>query len=158
MPCQARENSLFLPGIVLHEGIRATQDYADLASADLWLAVPPAQHMRSTLAALKPHARDGLPVILCSKGVEQGSLKLMTEVLAETLPRADLRRVQTPQGFDAATLTTAYAALGADADLTDDAAVVRAAGVPVATVRGDERSAKVTVAHDLRLAELLVNA
>ena len=35
------------------------------------------------------------------------------------------------------------------AELTDDAAVVRAAGVPVATVAGDERAAKVTVAHDL---------
>ena len=48
------------------------------------------------------------------------------------------------------------AALGDDADLTDDAAVVRAAGVPVATVAGDERAAKVTVPHDLALAELLV--
>ena len=41
---------------------------------------------------------------------------------------------------------------------TDDAAVVRAAGVPVATVAGDERAAKITVAHDLALAELQVRA
>jgi len=78
--------------------------------------------------------------------------------LTEALPRGALRRVQTPQGFDAATFASAYAALGDDADLTDDAAVVRAAGVPVATVDGDERSAKVTVAHDLVVAELLVDA
>jgi glycerol-3-phosphate dehydrogenase (NAD(P)+) len=32
--------------------------------------------------------REGLQVLLCSKGVEQGSLKLMTEVLAETVPQA----------------------------------------------------------------------
>lgn len=80
------ENQLFLPGVALDESIEATGELADLGGLDLWLAVPPAQHLRSTLAALAPH---GCPpaVALCSKGVEQGSLKLMTEVLAETLPR-----------------------------------------------------------------------
>jgi 2-C-methyl-D-erythritol 4-phosphate cytidylyltransferase len=76
-------------------------------------------------------------------------------VITDAVPRATLRRVQTPQGFDRATLAAAYAALPADADLTDDAAVVRSAGVPVVTVEGDERAAKVTVAHDLAVAELL---
>ena len=70
--------------------------------------------------------------------------------------RATLRRVQTPQGFDHAALAAAYAALPEGAELTDDAAVVRAAGVAVGTVAGDERAAKVTVAHDLALAELQV--
>jgi len=76
------------------------------------------------------------------------------ERVTDAVPRATLRRVQTPQGFDRATLVAAYAGLPDDAELTDDAAVVRAAGVPVATVEGDERAAKVTVAHDLALAEL----
>ena len=70
------------------------------------------------------------------------------------VPRADLRRVQTPQGFDRVALTAAYAALDQAAELTDDAAVVRALGVPVVTVAGDEGAAKVTVAHALALAEL----
>ena len=79
-------------------------------------------------------------------------------VLTDTLPRAELRRVQTPQGFARAALADAYAALPVDAELTDDAAVVRAAGIAVATVVGDERAAKVTVAHDLALAELQLAA
>jgi 2-C-methyl-D-erythritol 4-phosphate cytidylyltransferase len=70
--------------------------------------------------------------------------------------RSSLRRVQTPQGFDRAALAAAYAALPDGAELTDDAAVVRAAGIPVHTVPGDERAAKVTVAHDLTLAGLQV--
>jgi len=74
-------------------------------------------------------------------------------VITDAPARATLRRVQTPQGFDRAVLASAYAGLAPDADLTDDAAVVRAAGVPVVTVAGDERAAKVTVAHDLALAE-----
>jgi glycerol-3-phosphate dehydrogenase (NAD(P)+) len=82
------ENVSFLAGIPLEPQIRATGQLSDLAGADLVLAVPPAQHMRSTLLAFAPHVRPGLPVLLCSKGVEQGSLKLMTEVLAETLPGA----------------------------------------------------------------------
>ena len=77
-------------------------------------------------------------------------------VLTGTLPRDSLRRVQTPQGFLHAALAGAYDRLPVDAELTDDAAVVRAAGVPVATVAGDERAAKVTVPHDLALAELQV--
>jgi 2-C-methyl-D-erythritol 4-phosphate cytidylyltransferase len=75
-------------------------------------------------------------------------------VVVDAVPRAPLRRVQTPQGFDRATLVAAYAALREGQELTDDAAVVRAAGVPVLTVAGDERAAKITVAYDLELAEL----
>jgi 2-C-methyl-D-erythritol 4-phosphate cytidylyltransferase len=66
--------------------------------------------------------------------------------------------VQTPQGFSRATLVQAYGRLPTHAELTDDAAVVHSAGVKVGTVAGDERAAKVTVAHDLVLAELQARA
>ena len=75
-------------------------------------------------------------------------------VVAGALPREQLRRVQTPQGFDRATLAQAYRRLPAGAELTDDAAVVHTAGVRVHTVPGDDRAAKITVAHDLAQAEL----
>jgi len=82
------ENPLFLPGIALDPSVTATGDLADLAACDFILAVVPAQHLRGTLKAFAPHARDGLPIALCAKGVEQGSLKLMTQVLAEVIPHA----------------------------------------------------------------------
>jgi glycerol-3-phosphate dehydrogenase (NAD(P)+) len=82
------ENPLFLPGVTLDDGVTATADLAVIAGADVILAVMPAQHARSTLAALAPLLRAGAPVVLCAKGVEQGTLKLMTEVLAETAPHA----------------------------------------------------------------------
>jgi glycerol-3-phosphate dehydrogenase (NAD(P)+) len=84
----AHENPLFLPGVTLDAVVRATTDMADLGACDLILAVAPAQHLRSALTALSPHARPGLPILLCAKGVEQGSLKLMTQVLEETVPQA----------------------------------------------------------------------
>ncbi|KQY79269.1 MULTISPECIES: NAD(P)H-dependent glycerol-3-phosphate dehydrogenase [unclassified Brevundimonas] len=83
-----RVNEAFLPGITLDDKVSVTADLADLAACDVILAVPPAQHMRSTLTAFAARHRPGVPVILCSKGIERGSLKLMTEVLAETLPDA----------------------------------------------------------------------
>jgi glycerol-3-phosphate dehydrogenase (NAD(P)+) len=82
------ENSLFLPGIPLDPALVCTNDLARLAGCNLILMVAPAQHLRAALTAFAPHARPGLPILLCAKGVEQGSLKLMTEVLAETLPDA----------------------------------------------------------------------
>jgi glycerol-3-phosphate dehydrogenase (NAD(P)+) len=84
----SHENTSFLPGVDLEASIRATGDFADLAGCDLVLAVAPAQHLRATLAAFAPHVPEGLRILLCAKGVEQGSLKLMTEVLAETIPSA----------------------------------------------------------------------
>jgi len=82
------ENTSFLPGVALDPSIHATGDFVDLARSDLVLAVAPAQHLRATLTAFAPHVPDGLQILLCAKGVEQGSLKLMTEVLAETVPQA----------------------------------------------------------------------
>jgi glycerol-3-phosphate dehydrogenase (NAD(P)+) len=84
----ARENALYLPGVILPAAIRATGDLAEVAACDMVLAVAPAQHLRAVLAQLAPHVRPGLPIVLCAKGVEQSSLKLMTEVLAETIPQA----------------------------------------------------------------------
>lgn len=78
-----RENSAFLPGVVLDDGIRATADLAEAAKADAVLLVVPAQHLRAAAAALAPHLAPGTPVILCAKGIERGSLKLMSEILAE---------------------------------------------------------------------------
>src|SRR5258706_12152312 len=58
----SHENTSFLAGIGLDPAIRATGDLAELAASDLVLAVAPAQHLRATLAAFAPHARDGLPI------------------------------------------------------------------------------------------------
>ena len=82
------ENSLYLAGVKLSPSIRATSDFKDLENVDAVLAVPPAQHMRATLSAFAPHARAGLPVVLCSKGIEHSSVSFMTEVLADVLPDA----------------------------------------------------------------------
>ena len=100
------------------------------------------------LAALATGARAVIPVlpVVDTTVVVDDDGQVTGEVA-----RASLRRVQTPQGFDRATLLAAYARVtdGGGA-FTDDASVVRAAGVPVHTVAGDELAAKITVPHDLQ--------
>jgi 2-C-methyl-D-erythritol 4-phosphate cytidylyltransferase/2-C-methyl-D-erythritol 2,4-cyclodiphosphate synthase len=68
-------------------------------------------------------------------------------------PRSALRTVQTPQGFRYAALLKAYRALAADADLPDDAAVAREAGLLVRTTPGDPDNVKLTFPDDFARAE-----
>ncbi|WP_440713157.1 2-C-methyl-D-erythritol 4-phosphate cytidylyltransferase [Gordonia sp. FQ] len=88
----------------------------------------------------------GLPVTDTLKRVDD------TEVVIDTPNRAELRAVQTPQGFTAELLRRAHASA---ADATDDAGLVEALGEPVVVVPGEARAFKITTPFDLRLAELL---
>jgi 2-C-methyl-D-erythritol 4-phosphate cytidylyltransferase/2-C-methyl-D-erythritol 2,4-cyclodiphosphate synthase len=74
----------------------------------------------------------------------------------DTVDRADLVHVQTPQGFPRAALVTAYAA--ATREYTDDAALFAAAGHEVEVVDGESRAFKITTPWDLRRAETLLGA
>ncbi|GAA4743573.1 2-C-methyl-D-erythritol 4-phosphate cytidylyltransferase [Modestobacter marinus] len=131
----------------------AAREHADAVLVhDAARPLTPPDLVARVLAALAGGARAVVPVL----PVVDTTVQVDADgVVTADVPRAPLRRVQTPQGFDRATLVAAYAAAqGAAAEFTDDASVVRAAGVAVHTVPGDERAAKITVAHDLRMAEL----
>ena len=90
---ERHENSLYLPGVPLSPIIRATGDLAELDSCDAWLAVTPAQHMRSVLEKA-PHA--GKPLVLCSKGIENLSGKLLHNVAAEICPESPINVLSGP--------------------------------------------------------------
>jgi glycerol-3-phosphate dehydrogenase (NAD(P)+) len=84
---KGRGNPVFLPGVAI-PAIGASTDISVLADCDAILAVAPAQHLRAALRSLAPGLRPGTALALCSKGIERGSLKLMTQVLAEECPVA----------------------------------------------------------------------
>ncbi|MET0268897.1 MAG: NAD(P)H-dependent glycerol-3-phosphate dehydrogenase [Sphingomonas sp.] len=73
-------NDLFLAGTPLSPVIRATGAIADLAACDALLVVTPAQHLRGVLATLPP---GDAPLVLCAKGIEAGSGRLMSEIAAD---------------------------------------------------------------------------
>ena len=117
----AHANSMFLPGVDLDPGGVATDTPSGLAGLDLILAVAPAQHLRASLAAFEPHASAGVPVVLCAKGIEAGSLKPMTQVLGETIPAARPAVLSGPSfaGEVARGLPTAVTLAASDARLAD---------------------------------------
>ena len=81
------ENSIYLPKTKLPASIRATSDaQAAVASADLVVLVPPSKHLRSVSLKLAEFIPKSAVVAVASKGIEESSLKLMSEVLDETLP------------------------------------------------------------------------
>ena len=80
------ENAGFLPGVKLHDKIRATGDLAQAAKADILLIVTPAQHVRATLTSLKGLAKKSRPFVICAKGLETGTGKMLSDVAAEELP------------------------------------------------------------------------
>lgn len=90
---EVRENSAFLPGIKLSDSIRATAHIAEMAACDALLVVTPAQHMRVILQAAPVGTT---PLLLCAKGIEAGTMALMTEVAAEACPDAPIAALSGP--------------------------------------------------------------
>jgi len=88
-------NALFLPDIRL-EGIAATGDLAAMAGQDALLLVVPSQFLAGVCRALRPHLAAGMPVVLCAKGVELSTGRLMSELVADELPSAPLAVLSGP--------------------------------------------------------------
>jgi glycerol-3-phosphate dehydrogenase (NAD(P)+) len=114
----AHENRLFLPGRALAPTIRATGEMTDLATYETWLVVTPAQHMRSVLAQA-PAGRRAL--LLCSKGIEEGSGALLHSVAREACPEAEVMVLSGPTFAHevAASLPTALTLAASDQALAE---------------------------------------
>ncbi|MGB0630459.1 MAG: NAD(P)H-dependent glycerol-3-phosphate dehydrogenase [Alphaproteobacteria bacterium] len=76
------ENSLYLPGVKLDPEIRATSDLGETVGADVILLAAPAQHLRRTVGPLAGQLPPSTPLAICSKGIEQETLALMSEAVS----------------------------------------------------------------------------
>ena len=85
---ERRANPAYLPGFALPPGITATSSPADLGGANLVLIATPAQAVRETLARFAGLFPAGTAAVICAKGIERGSRRLMSEVVAKALPEA----------------------------------------------------------------------
>lgn len=85
---QFHENRPFLPGVALDPGLRASSDIGEVAGAEAFLFVAPAQYSRAVMRTIATLAREGAPVALCSKGIEETTGLLITDILAEEWPGA----------------------------------------------------------------------
>jgi glycerol-3-phosphate dehydrogenase (NAD(P)+) len=93
---KAGAENRFLPGVTLPKDLAVTGDLGEAARADALLLVVPAQVLHGFLDGLKPHLKPGTPLVICAKGIEKGSGKLVTEVAAETAPGAPLAILSGP--------------------------------------------------------------
>ena len=84
----SKRESRFLPGVRLDDGIKVTRALAEASRADAILLVVPAQAMRTVAKSLAQTLRAGTPVIACAKGIEHGTHKFMTDIVAECAPKA----------------------------------------------------------------------
>jgi glycerol-3-phosphate dehydrogenase (NAD(P)+) len=87
------QNSLYLPGLPLSESIRATGDLAELAGLQVLLLVVPAQHLARAAVGLADYTGD---LVLCAKGIEAETGRLMSDVAAAAAPRAGLAVLSGP--------------------------------------------------------------
>ncbi|EQB08557.1 glycerol-3-phosphate dehydrogenase [Sphingobium quisquiliarum P25] len=110
-----RVNPLYLPGVTLNPSVRASGDMADIADRDMLLIVSPAQHLRGVAGS----APAGVPLILCSKGIEAGTGLLMSEVAQQAQGASPIAVLSGPTFAHevAKGLPTAITLACADADL-----------------------------------------
>ena len=87
------ENALFLPGVPLAPSICATSDLAALSDCETLLIVVPAQFLRSVLSQLSVGNRT---MVLCAKGIEAGTQKLVAEIASELHPGAPIAVLSGP--------------------------------------------------------------
>ena len=88
-----QRNPLFLPSAELAPSIVATGDIAAMDSLPILLVVAPAQHLGKVLAGLSDRPRD---LVLCSKGIEAGTGRLMADVAKSALPQAEIAVLSGP--------------------------------------------------------------
>ncbi len=93
---QQRENRFFLAGVRLPDGLEAVNELAALAAAEIVFFACPAQVMRAMAEKAAPFIAADALLVSCAKGLESGSAALMSEVLAEVLPRRQLAVLSGP--------------------------------------------------------------
>lgn len=82
-----KENSVYLSDVRLPDSLTATASLADaLRGADFLVLAVPSHAMRSVIKKMKPLLAEALPIVVATKGIEEETLKLMTQVLNELLP------------------------------------------------------------------------
>ena len=73
-----------LPGVRLDEHVGIAPLGSEVGRYDVILLAVPSQHLRAAASAIAPTLREGTPVIACAKGIERGTHRFMTEVIAES--------------------------------------------------------------------------
>lgn len=91
-------NPLHLPDVEIDPAIKATHNFADFALADVILLATPAQRLRAAVQGLAATGviKKNIPVIIAAKGIELGTSKLLSDIVAEEMPRHEVAILSGP--------------------------------------------------------------
>ncbi len=131
-------------------GLAAAPEATHILVHDAARALTPPSLIARVVAELRAGQRAVVPGVPVADTIK--SVTAAGDVTG-TPDRSGLRAIQTPQGFDAELLRSAYAV---DLPATDDAGLVESFGATVRVIPGDPMAFKITDQLDLRLAQALV--
>lgn len=96
---ETRENEIFLPGFRLPSRVEVTNDLGTaLEGASVVLGVMPSHHARGLYRAMVPYVEPGMAFVSATKGIENGTLLRMSEVVEQTLSERFMPRVAALSG------------------------------------------------------------
>jgi glycerol-3-phosphate dehydrogenase (NAD(P)+) len=125
-----RENRTYLPDVALHKNIEAVGENHALGGVDAALLVCPAQHLRAVVREFAVVLAGSIPVLICAKGIERASGKLMTEVAREAAPSLAFGMLSGPSFAIEVARGLPCAVTLALADLAKAEAMAQALGTP----------------------------
>lgn len=93
------ENKQYLPGVLLEESLQADSNIGTVLKGVKWvLFVVPSHVARTVLNSVRPFLSDDIPIISATKGIETGTLMLMSDVIREALGRKSTKRIAVLSG------------------------------------------------------------
>jgi glycerol-3-phosphate dehydrogenase (NAD(P)+) len=126
-----RENAAYLPGVRLDDAIEPGADIGEaVRGADAILVVTPAQTLAAILPAIADYATANVPLVLCAKGIERGTGRLMSDIATELCPANPVAALSGPSfAADVARgLPTAVTIAAQDNDLAGELASMLSSG------------------------------
>ncbi|MBQ9106839.1 MAG: NAD(P)-dependent glycerol-3-phosphate dehydrogenase [Clostridia bacterium] len=92
----AGENAKLLPGVKISESIKLTTDKNCVSGVDLVVMAVPSFAVRTTARSFAGYIADGTVVTNVAKGIEESTLKFLTEVISEELPNVRITALSGP--------------------------------------------------------------
>jgi glycerol-3-phosphate dehydrogenase (NAD(P)+) len=97
-----RTNDIYLPGVYISPEIVVSNSPSDVRDSDLVIIATPTNYVRSVCIAISDQLKAETPLLIASKGIERGSLMLMSEVVRSVLPGNTIAILSGPNFADEA--------------------------------------------------------
>jgi len=99
---ERRTNDIYLPSVFVDPNIVVTEKMSDICAGDFVILAVPSHTLRSVCIGLSDNLPKDIPVVLAGKGIERGSLMLMSEVAKSILPHNPIAIISGPNFADEA--------------------------------------------------------